>query len=46
MVVKVDCSMKAQVESFLEYIKARAMDPAHQKNGDAIADFIDGFMMV
>jgi hypothetical protein len=45
MVVKVDCSMKAQVESFLEYIKARAKDPAHTKNGDAIADFIDGFMV-
>jgi hypothetical protein len=37
--------MKAQVESFLEYIRARAKDPAHTKNGDAIADFIDGFMV-
>jgi len=46
MIVKVDCSMKDHLESFFEFVKARAQDAVHKPNADVIADFVDKFLVV
>jgi hypothetical protein len=46
MLVKVDCSMKAHLESFFEFVKNRAQAPEHKLNADIIANFVEEFMVV
>ena len=46
MILSIDCSVKDHIEAFMEYLKKRAIDKAHEKNGDTIADFIEKFIVV
>jgi hypothetical protein len=46
MVLSIDCSVKDHIEAFMEYLKKRAVDKIHAKNGDVIADFIQYFIVV
>jgi hypothetical protein len=38
--------VKDHIEAFMEYLKKRAVDKTHVKNGDVIADFIEKFIVV
>ena len=44
--IQVDFSRKAMLEDFLGYVTDRAGDASHAADGDAIADFVEKFMIV
>lgn len=45
MKVTIELSKKARVEGFLDWLKERALDDDHKANRDAIADFVDKFVV-
>jgi hypothetical protein len=46
MKVTIDMSVKDRLEAFLEWLKKRAKDKAHENNGDVIADFVEKILVV